>query len=309
MVSQNDGYGLRLPPPWISPVAGMPDREVRPVIIVQRRRLLYPTYVQDYLDRVTAADVAAGNTSGLELGVTDGANTFIQDLVNDGLLGVSGGVISQAASVIKASVPMAGARTRLGAMTPLVGSAPTSFNFGDNDYNRKTGLEGNGLDTYLDSNRNNNADPQNSFHLSVYASSASQAATNSLIGARLPNNNESARAIYLTAAPAVTSYANFNGVITAASAFSTGFVGVRRATSTSATLRLAAINTDSTLTSTSVAANSLNISVFARRTGASTLDLYSNARLPFYSIGESLDLAILDARVTALINAYAAAIP
>jgi hypothetical protein len=60
------------------------------VIIVQRRRLLYPAYVQDYLDRVTAADVAAGNTSGLEFGVTDGANTFIQDLVNDGLLGVSG---------------------------------------------------------------------------------------------------------------------------------------------------------------------------------------------------------------------------
>jgi hypothetical protein len=307
MVFRNDG--LRLPPPWISPAAGMPDREVRPVIIVQRRRLLYPTYVQDYLDRVTAADVAAGNTSGLELGVTDGANTFIQDLVSDTYLGVSGGVISQAASVIKASVPMAGARTRLGAMTPLVGPAPTSFNFGDNDYNRKTGLVGDGLTRYLDSNRNNNADPQNSFHLSVYASSASQAAANSLIGARLPNNNESARAIFLAATPAVRSYANFNGIITAASAFSSGFVGVRRATSTSATLRFAAVNTDSTLTSTSVAANSLNISVFARRTGASTLDIYSNARLPFYSIGESLDLAILDARVTALINAYAAAIP
>jgi len=307
MVSPNDR--LRLPPPWISPAAGMPDREVRPVIIVQRRRLLYPAYVQDYLDRVTAADVAAGNTSGLEVGVTDGANTFIQDLVNDGLLGVSGGVISQAASVIKASVPMAGARTRLGAMTPLVGSAPTSFNFGDNDYNRKTGLVGDGSTRYLDSNRNNNADPQNSFHLSVYASSASQIAANSLIGARLTGDNESGRIIFLAATPAVRANANFNGVITVASAFSSGFVGVRRATSTSATLRFAAVNTDDTSTSTSVAANSLNISVFARRTGASTLDIYSNARLPFYSIGESLDLAILDTRVTALINAYAAAIP
>jgi hypothetical protein len=36
---------------------------------------------------------------------------------------------------------------------------------------------------------------------------------------------------------------------------------------------------------------------------------YSNARLAFYSIGESLDLALLDARVTTLINAIAAAIP
>jgi hypothetical protein len=307
MVPPNDR--LRLPPPWISPAAGMPDREVRPVIIVQRRRLLYPAYVQDYLDRVTAADVAAGNTSGLEVGVTDGANTFIEDLVNDGLLGVSGGVISQAASVIKASVPMAGARTRLGAMTPLVGSAPTSFNFVDGDYNRKTGLVGNGLDKYLNSNRNNNADPQNSFHLSVYASSASQAAFNNLIGTRVPDGNESARALHISVQPNVVGYANFSGTISIASTFSSGFLGVRRATSTSATLRVAAVNIDSTSTSTSVASNSLSIPVFARRTAVSTLDGYSNARLPFYSIGESLDLAILDARVTALINAYAAAIP
>jgi hypothetical protein len=32
-------------------------------------------------------------------------------------------------------------------------------------------------------------------------------------------------------------------------------------------------------------------------------------RIAFYSIGESLDLALLDARVTDLINAFGAAIP
>jgi hypothetical protein len=36
---------------------------------------------------------------------------------------------------------------------------------------------------------------------------------------------------------------------------------------------------------------------------------FTSARLAFYSIGESLDLALLDARVTDLINAFAAAIP
>jgi hypothetical protein len=35
----------------------------------------------------------------------------------------------------------------------------------------------------------------------------------------------------------------------------------------------------------------------------------SAARLAFYSIGESLNLALLDARVTDLINAFGAAIP
>jgi hypothetical protein len=42
--------------------------------------------------------------------------------------------------------------------------------------------------------------------------------------------------------------------------------------------------------------------------GRGTAD-YTAARLAFYSIGESLDLALLDARVTDLINAFAAAIP
>jgi hypothetical protein len=37
--------------------------------------------------------------------------------------------------------------------------------------------------------------------------------------------------------------------------------------------------------------------------------LYTNSRLAFYSIGESLDLALLDTRVTALITAIGAAIP
>jgi hypothetical protein len=36
---------------------------------------------------------------------------------------------------------------------------------------------------------------------------------------------------------------------------------------------------------------------------------YSNARLAFYSIGESLNLAALDARVSALITAFGVAIP
>jgi hypothetical protein len=311
MVSPNDRLPndrLRLPPPWISPAAGMPDREVRPVIIVQRRRLLYPAYVQDYLDRVTAADVAAGNTSGLEVGVTDGANTFIQDLVSDTYLGVSGGVISQAASVIKASVPMAGARTRLGAMTPLVGPDPTSFNFGNNDYNRKTGLLGNGLDKYLDSNRNNNADPQNSKHITTYVTTA-PTVTCALIGARQGTSAEvgSSQVIHVVGPPATSSFRINNGALeNSVNGIGVGLVGASRTGATALNWRHS-----SSFTGTSSLASetpfSINIHVFQRNGIGGNVP--TNARLPFYSIGESLDLAILDARVTALINAYAAAIP
>jgi hypothetical protein len=51
-----------------------------------------------------------------------------------------------------------------------------------------------------------------------------------------------------------------------------------------------------------------SIFVYGRNIGG-TNNNYSNARLAFYSIGEALNLALLDARVTDLINAFAAAIP
>jgi len=47
------------------------------------------------------------------------------------------------------------------------------------------------------------------------------------------------------------------------------------------------------------------IGVFANGAGVGP----TSSRLAFYSIGESLDLALLDARVTTLINAIDAAIP
>jgi hypothetical protein len=245
---------------------------------------------ETYIAAVETADEQA-----LESAVKTAINDFVVGCKADGIW-----------DSIKASCIMAGARTMAGALVPLKGTAPTYYNFVSGDYSRTTGLVGDGTTKYLNSNRNTNADPQNSFNLSVYASSASQAAFNTLIGTRLTGDNESARAMHLNATPAVVGYANFSGSIVKASTFSSGFAGVRRATSTSASLRVAAVNTDSTSTSTSVASNSLNIPVFARRTAVSTLDGYSSARLAFYSIGESLDLALLDARVTTLINAYGA---
>jgi hypothetical protein len=302
MVSPNDG--LRLPPPWITPAAGMPDREVRPVIIVQRRRLLYPAYVQHYLDRVTAADVAAGNTSGLELGVTDGANTFIQDLVSDTYLGVSGGVISQAASVIKASVPMAGARTRLGAMTPLVGPAPTSFNFGDGDYNRKTGQLGNGLNKYLDGNYAIPAANQNNAHMACRASSIS-GAPQTLLADNVGGTGLTATNISVDAGTGrVFSRLNQLNQNTTNEAPTESVYGVSRSGSASYSLRFN--GSTRSVTESSATPAGFNISLFSR-TQAPTA--FFAGRIAFYSIGESLDLAILDARVTALINAYAAAIP
>jgi hypothetical protein len=107
---------------------------------------------QAYLQAVEAADGQA-----LEFEVARAIDNFVLGCKADGIW-----------NAIKASCILAGARTRLGALTPLVGTAPTSFNFVDGDYNRKTGLVGDGSTKYLDSNRNNNADPQDSKHLFSY---------------------------------------------------------------------------------------------------------------------------------------------
>jgi hypothetical protein len=246
-----------------------------------------------YLQAVEVADNEA-----LEQGVQQAVNQFVIGCKADGIW-----------SAIKASCILAGARTLTGALVPLVGTAPTNFNFVSGDYNRKTGLVGNGTTKYLNSNRNCNADPQDSHHLSVYASTAATS-----ISLRYPT--------YIGAGGADTGTTAFardasNGQLFArnrSSSFDllgggsdTGLIGVSRSASTGFVFRRSATNAAYTRASQTP----LNANLFVYNTNLSgpASDSYSNARLAFYSIGESLDLALLDARVTTLINAFAAAIP
>ena len=282
------------------------------MLIVQRRRLLlYPSYVQDYLDRVTAADVTAGNTQGLELGVTDAFNTTLQNLVGDSVLGVSGGVIAEPASTIKAMPFMVGARTLQGCLVPVVGPAPTRFGTeGGWNYNRKTGTAGNGTNNYLDSGRNNNADPQNSKHVSVYASTRnSEGEIRSYIGAAFASGSSFTTQL-LSGIAASRLSARLHDAITSTSAgnlhSANGLFGASRNNSSNYVLRGSSISQTITVASNPPSSN--NIFVFSRNLDGFSFN-YSDARLAYYSIGESLNLALLDARVTALINAIAAAIP
>jgi hypothetical protein len=276
------------------------------VIIIQRRRLLYPAYVQDYLDRVTAADVAAGDSSGLEVGVTDAVSAFMQDLVSISYLGVSANVISQAASVIKAMPIMAGARTRAGARVPVVGPTPTEFGTaGGWNYNRKTGLQANGTDNYFNSNRNNNADPQNSQHMSVYVTSAGTFGR-SYIGAGAASTGATQIGT-LSTAPNNLTFRSRSSSESGQLANTSQFIGCSRSISTQVSLRAGGSTT--TVSNNSQAPFNGNILVFARADGSNVAGSFTNARLFHYSIGENLDLGLLDTRVATLISAFAAAIP
>jgi hypothetical protein len=245
-----------------------------------------PVEALEYLRLVELADGQA-----LESGVRDAVIAFVAGCKTDGIW-----------SAIKASCILAGARTLGGALVPLAGTAPTnvSGNFVSGDYNRKTGLIGNGSTKYLSSNRNNNADPQDSSHNAVYVHTAGTA-TAAYMGASAATNSVGDNNIGRAGAIFVR---NRNGGVSGnvGTTTATGLIGTSRSSSASFIARVSGSNT--LVIAVSQSPFNGNVSIFA----SGALGFPTNARLAFYSIGESLDLALLDTRVTALINAFDAAI-
>jgi hypothetical protein len=203
-------------------------------------------------------------------------------------------------NAIKASCILAAWDNLNGALVPLVGTAPTNFNFVFGDYNRKTGLVGDGSTKYLNSNRNNNADPQDSKHFSVFASTLFN---NTVIGAF--DGVGSTGASWL-ARDATTTYVRLNASSSNATVevAATGFIGASRSSSTTINRRIFG-TTITGISQNSVIPSNTPVNVF--RQGLASQ--FSNSRLAFYSIGEALDLALLDTRVSALITAIDGAIP
>ena len=238
-----------------------------------------------YIDAVETADGQA-----LETGVRIAINDFVLGCKQDEIW-----------DAIKASCILAGARTLDGALVPLVGGAPTNFNFVGADYDRETGLVGDGSTKYLDSNRNNNADPQNSKHLSVYVTAGSSGSGQAYIGA--DGGLTGASGIFRSGFVRVHSG---SGATVANAGVASGLFGASRSVSSSFTTRYNGVNESFSLSS-QTPSNRL-LTVFAMDNQGSMIS-YSSDRLAFYSIGESLDLALLDTRVSNLMTAIGAAIP
>jgi hypothetical protein len=228
------------------------------------------------------ASVESADAQTLEDGVKFAFEDFIVGCKSDGIW-----------SAIKASCILAGARTLSGALVPLVGAAPTNNNFVSGDYDR-VGLLGNATTKRLNTNRNSTADPQNDMHMSVYLKTiagtyhlaATDAAVNGasqLIDSRVRNRST-----------------NVNGSLVALTA--PQFLGATRNSSANFTHRR--FNTNTIYTTASQVSVNSNYFVFS---GSATTSR-SSSRIAFYSIGQSLDLATLNTRVTTLMSALSAAI-
>jgi hypothetical protein len=253
---------------------------------------LGPSFDPDAQAYITAVETADGQA--LEFGVQSAYNDFVVGCKADGIW-----------DAIKASCILAGARTLSGSLAPLKGTAPTNFNFVSGDYNRKTGLVGNGSTKYLDSNRNNNADPQDNNHNAVFINTLSGGAQ-AYLGAGLIDSGANALQISANFNIVTRSRNSINGAGNSAATHAAGLYAHSRAASTDYTARIGGV--DYTNTQASQGPFNGSLLVFARGTTSAPQN-FSNGRLAFYSIGESLDLALLDARVTTLITAIAAAIP
>ena len=262
--------------------------------LVWRPGFQFDADASTYIEAVEAAD-----TQALETGVRYAINDFVIGCKNDGIW-----------DAIKASCILAGARTLDGALVPLVGAAPTNFNFVSSDYNRETGLLGNS-GKYLNSNRKTNQQPQNSLHLSGYLTSPRSA--NSAIIAASKGVSQSYSSILVGSSWAFWNNGTDNsdpstGIYASSiSLNSIGFIASSRASSASFDIRGQGVN--QAVARTSVAPSDLDLYVFARNNNGTADFTTTNFRLAFYSIGESLDLAALDTRVSTLITAIGAAIP
>jgi hypothetical protein len=256
-------------------------------IVIVRYRRAAPTLTLDpdalaYISAVQAADNA-----GLEVGVRDAINDFIVGCKSDGIW-----------DAIKASCILAGARTLAGALVPLKGTAPTNNNFVSGDYDRETGLVSSASNKSLDSNRANNADPQDSNHNAVWVSVAHSGGVTGIYmdgggtGAGANNFGESSTANNLFSRNRTSSLS------TTSATLPTGLIGINRSSSTEYILLAAGSN--NTVSVASQTPSSSDVFIYAREGTAAGA---TNARLAFYSIGESLDLALLDTRVSALITA------
>ena len=178
--------------------------------------------------------------------------------------------------------------------TPSTLTAPGS----SSDYNRITGLVGDGSTKYLDSNRNNNVDPQNSQHMAVFPTTVNTTDTDRVyIGTGINSTGSTYFATRSVDAFARNRSASADTGLVRGSAST--LIGVSRSTSSNYTYRRSGVS--QLLTRTSETPLAGNVFVYQ----GNGFSAFSNASLAFYSIGESLDLALLDNRVTRLVNEIA----
>lgn len=251
----------------------------------------------DFITRMIAADVAAGNNSGLELVVQDAMATLVDSLISAGLVGVNAqGIIAAANSTLKGIFGIPGGQTFSSMAVPLVypsGVSPTFVGFNSSHFVRKTGLATDGSTTYINSNLgSSNAITSNNHTIGMYV-------TNPGSSGQYAGSADSMNVETNGTTNQVSSTDNFTpnaGV---------GFYGMARNSSTSYTRYVNDASTSVTRTSSTLTSVVLH---FYRRNHGTTQPLNSGARMCVYVVGGFTQLSTLAPIVKTYITSLAAAI-
>ena len=250
-------------------------------------RLLRPIASRSLVDADATAYLSAVQTAdgqALEPAVRDAITAFVIGCKLDGIW-----------NAIRLSCILIGARTLAGALTPLRGGAVTNNNFVSGDYNRKTGLVGNGTNKSL-----SQAIPTGSylndhsfsvFHSSLAGSAAAWACGNSSVWYG-----------FFASTPGQPNFRSSNNQLTHSQNRAAGLIGASRNVSTEFICRNNQAN-ETKVQNSAVPLSSGSWIVWGSGSPP------TSDRNVFYHFGQSINLALLDSRVTALSNAIGAAIP
>ncbi len=256
-------------------------------------KLVLPAQIRRRYDPDAAAYIAnveAADGQSLEQGIKEAITGFVIDCKTAGIW-----------SAIQSCCLLCGARTLSGALVPLKGPAPTNFNslFTNNDYNRETGLKGNGSSKYLNTNFNATSLPQDNFHFSLYISSLSSVGVQRTYMADTGGRN-----MYRPISNNTLTQFNINASFGAAQgdldmASSTGFCGLSRDNASNFTIRIGSRNR--VVSASSVGGDGGTMRIFGRN-GNNTMGEFSDGRIAFYSVGEQINLKALNDCVDSLLR-------
>jgi len=242
----------------------------------------------DYLDRMAAADGAS-----VEVGVATAVDAFVRDLKADSLW-----------DAIGSSCLLCGPRTLAGALVPLRGDAPTAYGgWASGDYDRSTGMKGNGSSLYLDSNYGPENLNATDLHLSVCVTELNDAYTSSRF---ISQDNNSLTILGSAGATGFRSRVVSSNIYTLGSGATVpSLLAVSRASGDSFSWFGYGQSGSQNDAGGSINAAAGNPLIFKGSAGFSN---YLASRLAFYSIGTSIDLAKLDSHVSAYVTAIGAAV-
>jgi hypothetical protein len=185
---------------------------------------------------------------------------------------------------IKALSVFAGAHSLTGALVPLKGATVTNSNFVSGDYNR-IGLLGDDTSKQINSNRANNADPQNNKSIFVYVTTPHSAIGQSLIGSG--EGAGSGNTQLFMSDPDTLIRVNYLSSSSQPSVRAVGLYGASRNNGANVDYVFAS-GTVTNVAATSTTPTSNSIYYFSR--GSTS---YSNAGLSVCGVGEAVDLGLL----------------